>query len=336
MSEIQKALAACPAITRLVSAVPSYPAILDRAWNAYPRAGEVHPLIELLLGDNARTRRHELEAGIASLVARGATLDDHARRVVTASLASHDDATAALTELLVGGRFALAGSRVAFIPRRGSPSHEFTAARAGTRIAVEVQSVMSPGTLRARHRGLRGVFFAQRGRRRFSRELRGHASRGDGVSMLALDDQPLGFGTISDQIRTLVGKKKARRQLGGTQNPVLVMSFWHKWGIGRAYCQRVMPSGATGVLYAATYGRRGDRLVEFDSANERWRERQQPTDGILSRSRSVAAVAWVFQAEAPVVFENLDRRQSALGAPARRLLLDAMGIPGDAVSRIRA
>jgi hypothetical protein len=315
--------------------VPDYDTILDRAWKAHTRAGEAHPLIEVLLGDNERTRRHELEAGIAALQSGGAVLDDYACRIVSASIAGFDCAIAALTELFVGGRFALARGRVRFIPRGPSPSHEFTATRTGATIAVEVQSVMSPGTLRAQHRDLRGKFIAQRGRKQFSPELRGHTMKGKGLSLLALSDQPLGSGTTADQIRNLVGKKKPGRQLKGAANSVLVMSFWHKWGIGRAYCQRIIPSGTTGVLYAATYGRAGDSIVDFDTANERGRRMRQPTDGILVRSGSVAAVVWVFQAEAPVVFENLDRRRAALSTPARRLLLDAFGIPGDPVSKLR-
>jgi hypothetical protein len=114
------------------------------------------------------------------------------------------------------------------------------------------------------------------------------------------------------------------------------MSFWHKWGVGRALCQRVMPSGGTGVVYAATYGRKGDPIVDFDAANERGRRTQQPTDGILTRSGTLAAVVWVFQAEAPVVFENLDRRRGGLDTPARALLLDAFGIRGDPMSKLQA
>ncbi len=123
--------------------------------------------------------------------------------------------------------------------------------------------------------------------------------------MLESSVSPLGAGNLGDRVGRLA-RKKPSRQLRGKQNSVLVLSFWHVWGVGREQCSpRVLPQGGdvfTGALFAAAYGRR----------------------------------VWLLQKDRPVAFDNLDTRRAGLTEEARKLLERALDLHGDTLSRWRS
>jgi hypothetical protein len=104
---------------------------LERAREVGARSSELHFGVELLLGDDEAGRRAALEAGLTALKLSDVERADFGRRICVDRLASFREATSALTELYVGGRFALVGASVRFIPRSSSPTPEswFDAAR---------------------------------------------------------------------------------------------------------------------------------------------------------------------------------------------------------------
>lgn len=161
------------------------------------------------------------------------------------------------------------------------------------------------------------------------------------MKMLESSVSPLGAGSLGDRIGRLA-RKKPSRQLYGKHNSVLVLSFWHVWGVGSEQCSPlVLPEGDlfTGALFAAAYGRRGDVVYEGCDPDEagsfRGERSSQSVDGILQRSGSPCALVWLLQKDRPVVFENLDTRRAGLTEDARKLLERAFDLQGDTSSRWR-
>src|SRR5258708_1385057 len=142
--------------------------------------------------------------------------------------------------------------------------------------------------------------------------LRGRASgsvdaAGRGIKMLESSVSPLGAGNLGDRVGRLA-RKKPSRQLRGKQNSVLVLSFWHVWGVGREQCSpRVLPQGGdvfTGALFAAAYGRRGDTVYEGCDPDEsvafRGDRSSQSDDGILQRANSLSALFCLLHKDLPL------------------------------------
>jgi hypothetical protein len=110
-----------------------------------------------------------------------------------------------------------------------------------------------------------------------------HHPAGDGstgyVRTLVRHYAPLGEGHVGQIVDRLAGKKDGDRQLAGHPNGVQVMSLWHLWGptitlAKAATFQRDDETATTGLLYAATYGERGDTILSGDEFEGRPRRPQ--------------------------------------------------------------
>jgi len=345
MTRLDSALDACPSVRRLALAAPKALEKLVLAWNVGALSATFHPLIELILGDNHRMRRHALEASVRTLEQAGVDLHGFAARVVTPDPKGFYDAASALTELYVGGRLALVGAAVRFIQRTQQPTPDLEAKRNGSVLTMEVASLNSSSDLVAKNNDLLDKFRSWRVGQPIPAELRGqafeHRASGGSVRVLTYLDAPMGRGTPGQMAGRIAGKKDPGRQLGRWPNPVLVLSFWHKWGVSRRDCQptytEVDGSTSTGLLYAASYGSKGDAILrcqEFEG--DMVRATPQSRDGVLKASRDLCALVWLFQEDAPVIWENTLPGATTLDTECRSLLLDALDLHGDQLSRLAA
>lgn len=160
----------------------------------------------------------------------------------------------------------------------------------------------------------------------------------DAPSRELFPGRPNGDGYVAaKKVDRLIGKK-GTRQLRGERNSVLVLSFWHQWGIFRRDCEahrHVKGALQTGLLYAATLGRAGDPVFGGEEFPGRpWPIEVQRCDGLLIGPNAPNAVVWLFQRSMPVIFENT---RAPLQGEARSTLLRAFGVSRkDSVSRLAA
>lgn len=338
-ARLNAALANYPQLTRLIQRVPKWEQTLLDAWNIGANAGEIHPLLHLLLGEDEEQRRSDLETGLPELNLTDHVATDFARRIVVETIAEHRDSASALTELYVGGRLGAAGANVSFVNRAaGTKTPDLTATRGGITVTLEVasgnvsdqdrdQDIADAKAFRAWARGSAPPVLK-----------RGEASERLGGSLRFLEKSvaPLGGGDLGAMVGR-IASKKSDDQLRGWPNPVLVRSFWHMFGVSRTWCCSnggTAEAPCTGLLYAATYGYEGDPIYEGETFDgEPISYCTQRGDGILVRSQIVGAALWLFEKDLPVLFESTT---VDFGERAIELLLDAFGLHRDTVSRIRS
>jgi hypothetical protein len=336
---INAALVGYPHLAKLVRHVADWEQILIEAWNLGAKTSEIHPLIDLILAENAQQRRTDLETGLAELRLTDRMAADFARRIVVKTIPGHRDSAAALTELYVGGRLAMVGATVSFIDRQTkTKTPDLTAVRHGVTVTLEVAAGNVSDQDRDQDVEDATAFHAWRSGAVRPVLQRGEVSEryGGWLRFLAKSAAPLGAGDRGEMVGR-IASKKTDDQLKGWANPVLVRSFWHMFGVSRNWCNANCGSNeapCTGLLFAATYGHEGDPIYEGETFDgEPISYCTQAGDGILVRSSIVRGVLWLFEEDPPVMFES-DR--FALDAEARELLLDAFGLRGDALSLVRS
>ena len=328
-------LAAHPHVAALVRRTPLWAELLTEAHEIGARTTEIHPLVELLLGDDEHDRLRDLEAGLSRLRMSDDISANFSKRIVNKDITTQREAASALAELYVGGRLAAVGADVEFIPTQSWVTPDIRATRNGVTVTVEMASVNVSDTDRDADVADAHAFDAARGAKEQPILKRGEYSEHDGgVRILAKTVAPMGAGDIAQRVQKL-SKKKTDKQLVGHPNPVLCLSFWHQFGVGRSDC--LPDSGRDGArwsgeLYAATYGRAGDVLFQETFKDEPHNQKKQLNDGMLIASPILSAVLWIFKDDRPVLFES---DQLALDKEARDLLIDALDLYEDKVSRFR-
>lgn len=348
LSDLQREL---PHTAALLASRSSFADDLVTAWehgatNSYSK----HLLLTLLWSMPRSSRTSMLDDAVRAIAPflSSANVHGFARRITGIAFR---DATAAITELLVAGLFAQAGATVTFVPCTGSKTNDLVATRGGATVHVEIASLnISDENERAETCVQRVLAAWPASDREIPQELRGRARQhldpgGGFVRTCEHNVLPLGNGSAAKQIKRLAGKKddaqlrgKKDDAQGRPQNKMLVNSFWHEFGVSRQLALPTFDGTAggshTGHVYAATYGVPGDPIF----TGFRFDDEDYPTEalrgpGILPRSKLLAAVAWIFHTEGPVVFERLD------GYPhftdeARALVRDALA-DDDGFSRLR-
>jgi hypothetical protein len=284
---------------------------LARAWKAGNSRAFSHPLIELLFGDAFAERTAGLDEGIAKLREQNISLAQHVRRLTLSKTdtASFTEALGAINELWVAAPLAAAGASIAFVGAGSTKTPDISATIHGETLTLEVTTWGQPSKQVAEHNKLNYAFTTWRPGKRLPKDLKGHArDYGDGLRMMEKAVSLLDGDTIAKKVQILTGKKSSS-QLKQRQNPILVISARHQWGVSASDCvpRRGFRSGHhSGVCYAAAYGRSGDYLFdgeEFEGKGQR--VDVQLGDGILRRSSSLAGLLYLFNVGQDVFFENL-------------------------------
>jgi hypothetical protein len=302
---IEAALDRVPALSSIVLTVPDACERLERAREVGACSSEVHLGVELLLGDDEAGRRAALETGLGVLKLSEKERADFARRICVDHFPSFREATSALTELYVAGRFALVGASVRFLPRAVRPTPDIVVRRGEIELTLEVHSTSVSDAIRSSETAKTEAFNAwprheQSPPASIVGEAQHHPSENGGyVRTLERHYAPLGEGHVGQIVDRLAGKKDGDRQLAGYPNGIQVMSLWHMWGPEISLAEPTTvhhgdDTATTGLFYAATYGKNGDTILsgdEFEGCPRR--SRTQTQDGILVRSRHVSAALWL-------------------------------------------
>lgn len=303
---IEEALVGVPALSSIVLTIPDACDRLERAREVGINSSELHLAVELLLGDDEAGRRESLEAGLRVLKLTDEERTDFARRICVDRLDRFREATSALTELYVAGRFALVGASAKFIPRSNSPTPDIAVRRGETELTLEVHSTSVSDAVRGSETARTEAFNSwprdEQSPPALIAGVAQHHPNPDGrghVRTLVRHYAPLGEGHVGERVDRLARKKDGDRQLAGYPNAVQVMSLWHMWGptidlATPAKFDRHDQTATTGTFFAATYGRAGDAILSGDEFEGHPRRAETQTqDGILIRSKHVAAVLWV-------------------------------------------
>jgi hypothetical protein len=241
------------------------------------------------------------------------------------------EALGAMNELWAAATCAAAGAFIRFEATGPGRTPDITGKIHEKEFTLEVTSLVLPdGQVSAGNR-LKHAFRGWKKGKPVPKELHGHARDHGNVRMLQMGVSILGRGNIDGRVQTLAGKKTSA-QLKGRPNPVLVISGRHQWGISSQDClpRRQVGGGFhTGVCHAAVYGRKGDYLFdgeEFDGLGQE--VVAQSGDGILRRSRSIAAVLFLFHDPKDVLLENLQVGAGFSDREVARFLVNAFDVDG--------
>lgn len=346
MDALNNALARYPEIARLIGPAPETLASLHASWDRGATRSEMHPLVHLLLcpdDDAQRVRRLQmLEDGLAALALPEAELAPFRTRVncevpeAITKRQAEKDCTAALTELYLAGRFAVAGVRPRLVPADedlGS-TPDVEVAGADDPLTLEVRSVFGDENVDLDNDERSEAFHAWNPRAdEVPDNIRGQATariENEGtIKILEGDGHPLGEGTIAAQVKRLALRKSPYRQLRGRPNPVLVLSFWHAWGVTKSDCNNVNEhrrfGRTSGPLYAAAVGRTGDPLYVGHFAHSLPPE-VQTVDGHLVRTDHLAGILYLFFDGTAALFANLRAAAPALDPDAVAAIEGAFGL----------
>ena len=140
----------------------------------------------------------------------------------------------------------------------------------------------------------------------------------------------------ADRVKALevLVRNKSSKQLRNRPNAILVKSLWHRRWVERDEAlpqyaaKNAGPTPQTGLLYAATYGKQGEPVLLGDEfGGKPNKPGQQPTDGLLTRSSTLAAVLWILHSGPPIPLERKhDQSGTHLTGPAQRLLRAVVGL----------
>lgn len=139
--QLQGRLRHYPAIGRLIDADEPKLILLNEARELGAALSEFHPLVELLFGGNHRRRGRSLDRRIAALRLDERDRADFRRRILSPKRRAWRDSSAALTELFVGGSFALHGGETRFVSRSSTQTPDVRVSCGTTAMALEVASI---------------------------------------------------------------------------------------------------------------------------------------------------------------------------------------------------
>jgi hypothetical protein len=323
MDAIDEALGLYPEISRVIGPSPDATEKLRLSWERGAKRHERHPMVELLLNERDPSRARALETGLRSLALPESELVSFRRRVnceVPADVekrSAEKDACAALTELYLAGRFSSAGFEAMLLPtspKGKSPDLEVATTPRPT--TLEVQSVFGDDDVELLNDERTESFHAWDPSTPAPPPIKGRASarrvEGGYTKILESEGHPLGEGTLPQKIRRLASRKAKSTppyaQLSGRTNPILVLSFWHVWGVDAQFCNEVNASKSkekfSGELYAAAVGIAGDPLYEHFIPGLSLPPDAQIVDGHLVRTNHLAGVLYLFFNGTAALFTN--------------------------------
>ncbi len=297
-----------------------------------------HPAIDILLGEQIPAELiMVLDEGLARMLSQGTDL----RPIIERFINERDFrlARGAANELWALSHLAAAGGVVQLEdPKAAGKKPEATVMFDDEVVTLEVVGLNGDHRRERENNNLAHMFNKWPRGKRPSPPLHGHVRDGGQVRILEMHVPVICDGDHVAKVDALSAIKDAS-QLRGRPNPILVISARHQWGFFAADCQptRTMRGRIyTGIGYAAMYGRAGDYLFageEFDGRG--YDVGVQKQDGLLRRSRTLAAVVFLFQDGNAVVFENLQEGCGFTSGHIARLVANAFRIDAQ-ISVLRA
>ena len=294
---------------------------LVEAWSRGPAMySTIHPAIEILLGEQLSFELLAmLDHGLGRIRDAGADLRPTLDRLLDPS--DFRLARGAANELWAAAHLTQAGGHVTFEdPTAPEKKPDLRVEYEGESATFEVVSVGGAHDAEKENNKLSHAFQSWPKGKSVPKTLLGHArDHGGGVRMLEMGVSVLKAGPLATKIDALTNLKDSS-QLKRCPCPVLVIFARHQWGFFSADCAPVRTiKGAkyTGIAFAATYGRHGDYVFDGEEFRGRGYEMStQRQDGMLRKSKTIAAVVFLLQSGKGVVFENL---QEGCGFSSRTL-----------------